>query len=106
KANGFSRIPITGVAQDDVVGVLLLKDLLKFRKTPLAGPKQLRAMLLPPVFVPASKSADSMLREFLERRFHMAFVVDEHGTFVGLVTLDALRRELLGSTDDDNARHK
>lgn len=98
--HGFSRIPVTGVAADDVVGVLLLKDLLKFRKAPIAGPKQLRAMLLPPVFVPASKSADSMLREFLERRFHMAFVVDEHGTFVGLVTLDDLLGELLGEDED------
>lgn len=57
-------------------------------------------MLLPPVFVPSSKSADSMLREFLERRFHMAFVVDEHGTFVGLVTLDDLLAELLGEDDE------
>lgn len=100
KGAGFSRIPITGVASDDILGVLLLKDLLKFRQQPLAGPKQLRSMLLPPVFVPSSKSADSMLREFLERRFHMAFVVDEHGTFVGLVTLDDLLAELLGEDDE------
>jgi CBS domain containing-hemolysin-like protein len=100
REHGYSRVPITGVAADDVVGVMLLKDLLKFKKAPLAGPKQLRAMLLPPVFVPASKSADSMLQEFLERRFHMAFVVDEHGTFVGLVTLDDLLGELLGEDDD------
>jgi putative hemolysin len=57
--------------------------------------------LLAPVFVPASKPADSMLQEFLEKRFHMAFVVDEHGTFVGLVTLDDLLRELLGSSDEE-----
>lgn len=97
----LSRLPVTGVAPDDIVGVLLVKDLLKFREAPLSGPRQLRALLLPPVFVPASKSADSMLREFLERRFHMAFVVDEHGTFVGLVTLDDLLGELLGAIDDE-----
>ncbi len=98
---GHSRIPVTGVADDDIVGVLLLKDLLRFRKTPLAGPRQLRSLLLPPVFVPTSKPADSMLEEFLERRFHMAFVVDEHGTLVGLVTLDDLLGELFGDEDDD-----
>lgn len=97
----LSRIPVTGHAHDDIVGVLLLKDLLKFRGAPLSGPKQLRSLLLPPVFVPASKSADSMLREFLGKRFHMAFVVDEHGTFVGLVTLDDLLGELLGAEDED-----
>lgn len=97
----LSRIPVTGHAPDDIVGVLLLKDLLKFRGAPLSGPKQLRSLLLPPVFVPASKSADGMLREFLGKRFHMAFVVDEHGTFVGLVTLDDLLGELLGVEDED-----
>ncbi|MBX2799123.1 MAG: hemolysin family protein [Myxococcales bacterium] len=133
RLNGHSRIPITGSHSDDIMGVLLLKDLLRFRQPPAdeavsnalangadrsasatppipaaalgapPGPRQLRSLLLPPVFVPASKPADSMLEEFLERRFHMAFVVDEHGTLVGLVTLDDLLRELLGEdeiTDD------
>lgn len=97
---GHSRIPITGSSPDDIVGVLLLKDLLRFRDEPFAGPRQLRSLLLPPVFVPASKQADGMLEEFLERRFHMAFVVDEHGTLVGLLTLDDLLHELLGEDDD------
>jgi putative hemolysin len=98
----LSRVPITGIGPDDIVGVLLVKDLLRFRGTGIAGPRQLRSLLLPPVFVPASKDADSMLNEFLERRFHMAFVVDEHGTFVGLVTLDDLLGELLGRAEDES----
>ncbi|MEQ1567929.1 MAG: hemolysin family protein [Myxococcota bacterium] len=102
KEEELSRVPVTGAASDDVVGVLLVKDLLRFRTEPLSGPRQLRSLLLPPVFVPASKSADSMLREFLAKRFHMAFVVDEHGTLVGLVTLDDLLRELLGTDDEEN----
>ena len=97
-----SRIPITGIGPDDIVGVLLVKDLLRFRAEGISGPRQLRSLLLPPVFVPASKDADSMLNEFLERRFHMAFVVDEHGTFVGLVTLDDLLGELLGGAEDES----
>ena len=97
---GHSRIPVTGGTDDDIVGVLLLKDLLRFRQEPPSGPRQLRSLLLQPVFVPVSKPADSMLTAFLERRFHMAFVVDEHGTLVGLVTLDDLLGELLGEDDD------
>lgn len=96
---GHSRIPITS-SGNEIIGVLLLKDLLRYRAQPPEGPRQLRSLLLPPVFVPTSKRADSMLEEFLERRFHMAFVVDEHGTFVGLVTLDDLLRELFGEDDD------
>lgn len=94
-----ARIPIHGSRTDDVVGVLLLKDLLKHRTTPPAGPRQLRSLLVPPVFVPASRSAESMLREFLEKQFQMAFVVDEHGTLLGLVTLDDLLQELMGEDE-------
>lgn len=96
---GHSRVPVT-TEGDDVIGVLLLKDLLRYRDQPPSGPRQLRSLLLPPVFVPSSKRADSMLEEFLERRFHMAFVVDEHGTLVGLVTLDDLLQELFGEEED------
>ncbi|MEO0600955.1 MAG: hemolysin family protein, partial [Myxococcota bacterium] len=97
--NPHSRIPVVGGTEDDIVGILLLKDLLRFRVAPPSGPRQLRALLLQPHIVPTSKSADSMLQEFLTRRSHMAIVVDEHGTFVGIVTLDDLLQELLGEDD-------
>jgi putative hemolysin len=97
---GLSRVPVYDTHLDNVVGVLLLKDLLKYRNRPPAGPRQLRSILLPPTFVPRSKSADVMLREFMERRYHMAFVVNEHGTMVGLVTLDDLLSELVGEILD------
>lgn len=96
----LSRVPVTGQTAEDIVGLLLVRDLLRFRnEAPTA--RQLRSLLLPPIFVPASKPADAMLREFLAKRFHLAFVVDEHGTFVGIVTLDDLLRELLGTDDED-----
>jgi len=96
-----SRIPMYADQPDNIVGVLLLKDLLKHRESPLAGPRQLRSILLPATFVPASKPADAMLKEFLKRRFHMALVVDEHGTLTGLVTLDDLLDELVGELEHD-----
>jgi putative hemolysin len=99
RESGFSRIPLYNKTPDSLVGVLLFKDLLKLRHAPVEGPLQLRSVLIPPVFVPTSKRADTMLEEFLDRRFHMAYVVDEHGTLVGLVTLDDLLNELIGEVD-------
>lgn len=102
RTEGYSRIPIYDSDVEDVVGVLLLKDILKHRHQPPAGPKQLRSLLLPPVFVPQSKPAQDMLQAFLERRYHLAFVVDEHGTLVGLITLDDLLAELFGDFPDED----
>lgn len=99
----YSRIPLYQDKAEEIVGVLLVKDLLRHRMAPPAGPRQLRSLLLPPTFVPATKSADDMLEELLKRRLHMAFVVDEHGTLVGLITLDDLLDELLGDELDDSS---
>ena len=98
---GFSRIPVYRQRPDNILGVLLLKDLLGYRTEPANTPRELRSLLLPPVFVPHSKPADDMLREFLATKNHMAFVVDEHGTLVGLVTLDDLLAELLDHETDE-----
>jgi putative hemolysin len=95
---GYSRVPVYARRTDDIVGVLLLKDLLRHRAVD-AGPPgwtQLRSLLLPPTFVPQSKPADAMMREFLAQKKHIAFVVDEHGTLVGLITLDDLLKRLVG----------
>jgi CBS domain containing-hemolysin-like protein len=97
----FSRVPVWEGSPDNIVGVLLLKDLLRHRRQPFRSPEQLRRLLLPPVFVPTSKPANEMMKEMLKRRFHMAFVVDEHGTVVGLVSLDDLIIELVGEIEDE-----
>jgi CBS domain containing-hemolysin-like protein len=101
REQGYSRIPVYDREIGDIIGVLLLKDVLKYRDKAPGGLRQLRAMLLQPIFVPPSKSADDMLQLFLERRSHQAFVVDEHGTLVGLVTLDDLLGELFGEIPDE-----
>jgi len=99
----MSRVPVYDRRPDDIIGVLLLKDLLAVRDDHerTSSPRWLFPLLLPPTFVPASKPADDMFSEFIARKYHMAFVVDEHGTLVGLVTLDDLVNELLGEAEPD-----
>lgn len=101
REQGYSRVPVYDAEPENIIGVMLLKDALRLRSAPPNGPEALRELLLPPIFVPPSKPAQDMMRSFLERSFHMAFVVDEHGTLVGLVTLDDLLSELFGDFPDD-----
>ena len=98
----YSRVPVYGSRADDVVGVLMVKDLLPFRAQdgPPGALAGLRRSLIAPRFVPQNKPASAMLREFLATHEHMAFVVDEHGTLVGLITLDDLLGELVGEMLD------
>lgn len=96
----FSRVPIYEENPDNIVGVLLVKDLLRHRRRPLRSPEELRRILLPPEFVPDTKPANQMMKDMLKRRFHMAFVVDEHGSTIGLVSLDDLIIELVGEIED------
>lgn len=97
-----SRVPIYQGRMDNVLGVLLSKDLLRFKSlgTP-PTPRELRALLQDPFYVPSTKRADELLREFQRRRSHLALVVDEHGSLIGLVTLDDLLVELVGEMLDE-----
>jgi CBS domain containing-hemolysin-like protein len=99
----YSRVPIWEDDPDNILGVLLIKDLLRYRrhKPDLTA---LRKLLLSPVWVPGTKPASEMMREMITRRLHIAFVADEHGSLVGLISLDDLIVELvgeLGEEDDD-----
>jgi CBS domain containing-hemolysin-like protein len=98
----FSRVPIWEGSPDEIVGVLLVKDLLRHRRKPLRSSDELRRLLLAPVFVPATKPANEMMKEMIRRRIHMAFVVDEHGTLMGLVSLDDLIIELVGELGEED----
>ncbi len=98
----YSRVPVYEHHRDNIIGVLLLKDLVRHRKHPLRTPADLQKMLLKPVFVPATKPANEMMKEMLRLRFHIAFVIDEHGTVIGLVSLDDLIIELVGEIEDDS----
>lgn len=97
----YSRVPVWQGQRENVVGVLLVKDLLRLRDAPSPNARQLQKLLHPAMYVPPSKRAQDLLREFRQRNLHMAMVVDEHGSCVGLVTLDDLLRELVGEVLDE-----
>ncbi len=93
-----SRFPVTGDSKDDIIGVLLAKDLLRY----FAGKEfNIREMLRPAVFIPESKRLNVLLREFRVSRNHMAIVVDEYGGVAGLVTIEDVLEQIVGDIEDE-----
>src|SRR6266511_890915 len=95
-----SRVPVFEESIDQIIGVLYTKDLLPHLRGLPPG-FDLRAHLHPPYFVPESKRADALLREFQAKKIHLAIVVDEYGGTAGLVTLEDLLEELVGEIRDE-----
>ena len=98
-ATAHSRFPVIDQNRDDVIGVLLAKDLLRY----YAGEEEfkVRDMLRPAVFVPESKRLNVLLREFRANRNHMAIVVDEYGGVSGLVTIEDVLEQIVGEIEDE-----
>ena len=97
-AAAHSRFPVTGDNRDDVIGILLAKDLLRY----FADKEfDLRDTLRPAVFIPESKRLNVLLREFRASRNHMAIVVDEYGGVAGLVTIEDVLEQIVGDIDDE-----
>jgi magnesium and cobalt transporter len=96
---GHSRFPVFGENKDDVIGILLAKDLLRF----YAGEEEfnVRDMLRPAVFIPESKRLNVLLKEFRKNRNHMAIVVDEYGGAAGLVTIEDVIEQIVGDIEDE-----
>jgi magnesium and cobalt transporter len=99
-ATAHSRFPVIDKNRDDVIGVLLAKDLLRY----YAGEEEfnVRDMLRPAVFVPESKPLNVLLREFRASRNHMAMVVDEYGGVAGLVTIEDVLEQIVGEIEDEH----
>ena len=103
QTHGLSRIPLFGENRDDIVGVLYLKDLFaSFVSTSDLASVSPRKLVRPPFFIPESKNAHDLLQEFRKRRTQIAVVLDEFGGVSGLVTLEDLLEELVGSIDDEH----
>ena len=94
-----SRFPVTGENKDDIVGILLAKELLNYYADP--GGFKLRDTLRPAVFVPESKRLNVLLREFRANRNHIAIVVDEYGGVSGLVTIEDVLEQIVGDIEDE-----
>ncbi len=92
-----SRIPVYKDGIDDIVGVLYVKDLVSITKKEFS----LKRILHKPVFVPISVSPMKLLRKFLEKRVHMAMIVDEYGGFCGVVTMEDILEEIVGEINDE-----
>lgn len=96
-----SRYPVVN-DNDDVVGILLAKDLLPLLLTSERDEFQIKEVARPARFVPESKRLDTLLREFRDQRFHMALVVDEFGEFAGLVTIEDVLEQIVGDIEDEH----
>jgi len=101
---GHSRFPVIGDSRDEIVGILLAKDLIKFTSGVAgfqAGEFDLARWLRPAVFVPDSKRVNVLLKDFRKSRNHMAIVADEYGGVAGLVTIEDVLEEIVGEIDDE-----
>ena len=94
-----SRFPVIGESKDDVIGILLAKELLNYYANPEAF--NLRDTLRPAVFVPESKRLNVLLRDFRANRNHIAIVVDEYGGVAGLVTIEDVLEQIVGDIEDE-----
>ena len=98
KKRGFSRIPVYKGDRDNIVGILYVKDLLS--ATAPDG-LTLEGLIRPPYFIPRTKRAFDLLREFQQKRIHIAIVVDEYGRVDGIVTMEDILEELFGEIEDE-----
>ena len=97
--NNYSRIPVYQDNQDNIRGILYIKDLLPHLSKPSSFRWQ--SLIRPPYFVPETKMIDDLLREFQENKVHIAIVVDEFGGTSGIVTLEDILEEIVGEIQDE-----
>ena len=99
--SGHSRFPVHGDDRDEILGILLAKDLLRGMVAD-GGPSTVRELLRPAVLIPESKRLNVLLKEFRLSRNHMAIVVDEYGGVAGLVTIEDVLEQIVGEIDDEH----
>ncbi len=94
-----SRFPVTEGSEDEIIGILLAKDLLRYYADP--DEFNIRDMLRPAVFIPESKRLNVLLKDFRSNRNHMAIVVNEYGGVAGLVTIEDVLEQIVGDIEDE-----
>jgi len=100
---GHSRFPVYEGQRENVIGILMAKDLLKLQRAPQLN---LRTLLRPAVFVPESKRLNELLRDFRSNRNHLAIVIDEFGNTAGLITIEDVLEEIVGEIEGEFDEHE
>ena len=100
--SGHSRFPVMGEDRDEVLGVLLAKDLLRYFGRRDGQDVPIRKLLRPAAVIPESKRLNALLKEFRASHNHMAIVVDEYGGVSGLLTIEDVLEEIVGEIDDEH----
>ena len=95
---GHSRFPVFEGERENIIGILMSKDLLKLQRAPELN---IRALLRPVVFVPETKGLNDLLREFQGNRNHQAIVIDEFGRVAGLITIEDVLEQIVGEIEDE-----
>ena len=93
-----SRFPVFEGDKENIIGILMAKDLLKLQRAPALN---IRALLRPAVFVPESKGLNDLLRDFRGNRNHQAIVIDEFGRTAGLITIEDVLEQIVGEIEDE-----
>ncbi len=93
-----SRFPVFESERENIIGILMAKDLLKLQRAPELN---IRALLRPAVFVPESKGLNDLLRDFRGNRNHLAIVIDEFGRVAGLITIEDVLEQIVGEIEDE-----
>jgi CBS domain containing-hemolysin-like protein len=99
--SGFSRIPVVGENEDDVVGIAYLKDIVRRMQDNGDSGARVDGFMRPATYVPDSKPIDELLREMQARQIHLAIVIDEYGGTAGLVTIEDVLEEIVGEIADE-----
>lgn len=99
--SGHSRFPVIDDDKDDIVGILLAKDLLQL-SLDQSGQFEINEYIRPASFIPESKRLNVLLKEFRDKRSHMAMIVDEYGGVSGLVTIEDVLEQIVGKIDDEH----
>jgi CBS domain containing-hemolysin-like protein len=102
--SGFSRIPVIGDNEDDIIGVAYLKDLARRVYEDEDRSEKVDEVMRPPYFIPESKPVDELLRDMQARQVHVAVVIDEYGGTAGLVTIEDILEEIVGEIADEYDR--
>ncbi len=99
--SGHSRFPVVSESRDEVIGVLMAKDLLKALPNSSGSEQTIEHFVRQATFIPESKRLDVLLKEFRLKRYHIAIIVDEYGSVCGLVTIEDLLEQIVGNIEDE-----